>query len=221
MRGLFKFGFIVIFVILGFIVLFNTSTEEVKEVVVSDGTHVSEKVTLLTIFNNLPNDFTFAPVLVVVHNDNLSLDFLGKTATSELEYLAEIGDVNPFIEKLEKNEDVLFAVRGRSIAKNSSVDIDLAKYQDLVGLKLSILTMVTESNDAYAFFELDIVTGEYTGVIYDAGTEFNAPIGSGFSNGQPSIEGGHNVNHGIATDPLERIQVHEQFEDSVIKARLR
>ena len=227
-----KFIILILLIIAGYF-LYNFSFEnyfETKEsssdetLLYLENEEQKPNATKLVVRNDLPEDYEFAGVLYVIHEEDFSLDYEGKKSDKELEYLAEIGKNGPFVKKLEANKKVLFVDTTTSHVKNgemAKIDLPTFLYSEKP-LKISILSMVAESNDGYAFIELPLNDlGMKDVFIYDAGTENNSPLDSGFEGGQPSIRGGLHLDHGVATIPLDYVKRHPQLTEAYMSVILK
>jgi len=86
---------------------------------------------------------------------------------------------------------------------------------------LSAFQMAVGSNDGYAFIDavrLDKKDKTVQAKNYDAGTEENTELGSGFDGGQPDpSRGAANVANGTPTLPAEEVKKHDQLIESIME----
>lgn len=152
----------------------------------------------------------------LVHQDLHALWEPETMATLALERIAEVGSPGLAILSLGARE--LFLV---TEAPGDRVSWEISA---VPGDLFSFAQMLSPTNDAFigvdslALFDgMRPTSGTYDLIVWDGGTEENAPVGSGFEGGQPdTIHLEENLEAGIATS--EPIQAHEQFPG--VQARL-
>ncbi|MDH5231838.1 MAG: spondin domain-containing protein [Gammaproteobacteria bacterium] len=132
--------------------------------------------------SNLSNNQALTPPAVVLHNENYSAWRLGMTASTALEKLAEGGDTTDFISDANANS----AVAASQVLSNSPIGpgssaqatIEISHVHEL---KLSVATMLANSNDAFTGVNsLDISSLAMNEslmidvMVFDAGSELNS-----------------------------------------------
>lgn len=135
--------------------------------------------------NNLTSSAYFTPFLVAAHSDSTSLFKTGETASSNLQAMAEGGDINGLSNDVQGSGGrIITNPAGGLLAPGNSTVANLgALNPDLT--KLSIVAMLLPSNDGFAGLNamtLPTENGTYTYYLntYDAGTEANDEVrGSG------------------------------------------
>ena len=158
--------------------------------------HAGDKTYEVTI-TNITKSQIFTPILVAAHAADMHIYKLGEPATSELEMLAEGGDVAPLSVLLtDAGADV--ADSGGVLTPGSSVTVTVTASK---GNKyISVASMLIPTNDS--FFGLDAVrvpkrnrTVAMTSPAYDAGTETNSELCVEIP-GPPSVCAGEGFNPG-------------------------
>lgn len=172
---------------------------------------------------NVNDSQPLSPGVFVVHNDNLSLDFMGELAHGALEPLAEYGSHADFAEYVQGLDGVVevYAIDAPVLpGENTSFIIEVNSSKPLY---LSGVQMAVGCNDGYALLDgVEIVDMNLTArssvteaLNYDAGTEENQPLGSGFSGGQPDpSRGEENIENGIPTK--EPVSPHPQLTEPIL-----
>ena len=173
-------------------------------------------VTFNVTINNV-SDMPLSPGVYAVHTAEASLDFAGDLAPGEMEALAEYGDNGPMVGLVAATEGVMRTIPVDAIEPGQSVTLEITA--DEPGLYLSGMQMAVASNDGYAFVNalpLDR-NHDVNAKNYDAGTEENTEIGSGFEGGQPDpAQGVANITNGTATDPQANVTRHPQLKDALM-----
>ena len=166
------------------------------------------------------SDYLISPGLLVVHRGSNLLNFLAEPASSELERLAEEGDPSELLAQLQREKVKQGIYQLHEVAMIEPGErVSVAITEDTLDAKISYMGMIVQTNDGLVWINsVDLFPGgrKATGVasseLLDAGTEANAPIGSGFSGGQPDPSRGEaNVNNGTST--TESVRHHAQFYD--------
>ena len=176
------------------------------------------------------SEYTIAPGVLALHNNNFSMNFLDIEAPAEYESLAEIGDPSEVASLLQGNPDVdaVFTVEAIEPGETQQITIPLSivdkeEYQDGTNtIVISYMAMIIETNDGvvwlngYPLYDAetgDLQQGSIITEVIDMGTEKNAPIGSGFASGQLDLmRGAENRDNGTAT--TEPVRHHPQFYES-------
>ena len=184
---------------------------------------VGKEVTIT--LENIDTMQILSPGVYVIHDDSLSLDFEGEMPPSELESLAEYGSNDAFADHVHFMEGAVRVIRVSSPilpGDSASFDVDLA---GLSGpLYLSGIQMAVGSNDGYAFLnKAEILDGSerilefsFLANNFDAGTEENLPLLSGFHGGQPDPAFGElNIENGAPT--LDVVMVHDQLTSPILR----
>ena len=169
--------------------------------------------------------YHIAPGVFVLHNPNFSMNFLDETAPKRYEALAEIGDPSGVLIALRENPDVYGAFDIALIEPEGVQSIEIPEGKINNNTMMSYMAMIVETNDGVVWLNsvplhTDAGAAQQESVIteiLDMGTEKNAPIGSGFTGGQPDLnrDDAENINNGTPTN--EPVQHHPQFyEDNTI-----
>lgn len=179
------------------------------------------KVTL----ENIDSDQILSPGVYVIHDDSVSLDFRGQMAPEALEPLVEYGDHNAFLDYVRGLDGIIavYTVNEPIFpGQQTSFEVDLS---GLSGpLYLSGIQMVVGSNDGYALLddELILVNGgrarDFIALTdnYDAGTEENRELLTGFQGGQPDPAYGElNTRNGVPTQ--NAVDKHVQLITPVLR----
>lgn len=172
-----------------------------------------EEMTKKTVKVSNLSDYTLSPGVLVVHTDAVSLIPEDMMATAEWEPLAEWGDPTDLAAMLEEVEGVsaVYTTDAMPTGEMGSWMLEMGEDQHL-----SFAAMVVESNDSLAVVtDVPFTEGEMAmGMVYDAGTEENSDLGTGFDGGQPDSEktAEENMNNGTATDPQAKIMLDDRFD---------
>ena len=208
-------------------IILNLPTSAGTGVPVDEGA-VSQEMNPTVRFVNT-SEYTIAPGVLVLHNNNFSMNFLGIEAPKAYESLAEVGDPSEVASLLQGNPDVFAVFTVETIAPRKTQRITIPrsiageKEQDGAdAIVLSYMAMIIETNDGAVWLNSHpLYSAENNGLqqrsivteVIDMGTEENAPIGSGFANGQLDLTRGNaNRNNGTAT--AEPVRHHPQFYES-------
>ncbi|MDX1605676.1 MAG: spondin domain-containing protein [Candidatus Competibacterales bacterium] len=180
-----------------------------------DGGTVSEPMRYEIRVTNLTAGQPLSPVLVALHDPALDLLEVGEPVSVELEQLAEGGDNEPLLAALQSSEG-LVAVQGGSgpIGPGDSTTLMLEVTEDTPAPRLSVVTMLVNSNDALAVLDgatlddLAIGAGlSYALDSYDAGTEANDESADAIPG--PAAAGGGQVGFDPARDDVaDRLSAH-------------
>ncbi len=166
-----------------------------------------------------------SPGVLVTHDCEVSLVTTGAPASESLEGLAELGDPDAVKTLLHDSIDSgsanLYSVQETTeLAPGESAMYTVTALDSEVELGatcVSYVAMAVGTNDALVQSKVVLsMSGTMDGevMVYDAGTEENSDINSGFDGGQPDAAEGPeaNVDNGTATDPWDNIMAHPQFE---------
>ena len=158
---------------------------------------------------NLTSAQTFTPIMAASHKEGVTLFTLGQAASTELEQMAEAGDLSVLETTLKANPDVLSVVdSGAVLPPGKSVTLTVEAHGRFN--HVSVTAMLIPTNDG--FFAVNGESGPvspgravtYFSPAYDAGTEANDELcvhipgpptvcsGEGFN---PSREGDVNFVH--------------------------
>lgn len=163
------------------------------------------------------SDYPVAHGVLVVHDDNFSLNFNGSISDGAFELISEVGNADEALEYVEGMRGVHSAIITEIFHPGDQASYPLAGSGNL-GAKVSFLGMVVPTNDAVILLDAVDVYGEdgelggirSFGQILDMGFEENSPIGSGFEGGQPDpSRGEENLDNGV--ELREEVSTHSQF----------
>jgi hypothetical protein len=173
---------------------------------------------------NVHDSQPLSPGVFVVHTENLSLNFTGQLAPSALEPLAEYGSYEAFAEYVGGLDGLVqMYTIDAPILPGENASFAVVVQTSELPLYLSGIQMAVGTNDGYALLDsVELVDKE--GVVlsptaeaknYDAGTEENQPLGSGFDGGQPDpTRGEENIDNGVSTE--EVVSLHPQLTETVM-----
>jgi hypothetical protein len=184
---------------------------------------ISKTVTIT--LENVDAAQPLSPGVYIVHDGSVSLDFEGEMSPDELEPLAEYGSNSAFVGYVNSMRGVVEVIRiDAPIMPGQSTSFNI----DLTGLRgplyLSGVQMAVGSNDGYTLLDrADILDSngrvlEFRALAenFDAGTEGNLPLLTGFFGGQPDPAFGElNVENGQRT--LEVVQRHMQLTEPILR----
>ena len=159
----------------------------------------------ITITNTTSPAMPISPGIILPHIDEGVLWVSGGTSGPALELLAEVGDPSALIGAL--NGQLI-----GDIAPGGSASIEIVIEDEVY---LSTASMLVATNDSFVGLNSVILWNEDHSPIesqtfelnaYDAGTEANTELGSGFDGGQPDpSRGAENLDNGEATsEPIAR-----------------
>jgi hypothetical protein len=130
--------------------------------------------------SNLTNAQPLSPAAVIAHQVGYSYFAVGFPATAGLEQMAEGGDNSALIAEADADAGVTVTGSGAGPigpAASETVTIDMLE-SELPGLRLSVATMLVNTNDAFTGLNgmpvESMAVGDIVvvrGVAYDAGTE--------------------------------------------------
>jgi outer membrane murein-binding lipoprotein Lpp len=189
------------------------------------------KTRFLVTVKNVHDTQTLSPGVFIVHKPPYSINFIGKLAPPELEPLAEYGNHTPFAKYVNKSSNVLGVYTiDKPIApgESKSFTMDVSTYMPRESY-LSGIMMAVGSNDGFALANnialFDPGNGPKASTTnalnYDAGTEQNSLLLSGFSGGQPDpSKGAENIDNGVATSPQQPVIPHTQISKTIMKVTI-
>ena len=165
--------------------------------------------------------------VIVVHDEKVNLSYENQISPDYFELLAEVGNPDQLIEELREKEGVLDVVKTDVLFPGESAEYVVSANPNS-NPRMSILSMVVQSNDTLAVFagyrlfsEDDILINfNHSAEFFDNGTENNEEPGSGFEGGQPDpARGEDNIDNGEATEPRSVVRRSEQFSNSALTVR--
>jgi hypothetical protein len=185
-------------------------------------------VRFLVTVENVHGTQTLSPGIFMVHRPLVSFNFVGRMAPAELEPLAEYGNPLPFKDYVDGNLDVVAVYTiddPLPPGEKKTFTMDISTYRPRENY-LSGIMMATGSNDGFvlasniALFDPgNGPKGSTTNALnYDAGTEENSALLSGFEGGQPDpTMGEENIANGVATVPPRPVTFHTQLTSTIMK----
>ena len=125
---------------------------------------------------NLVPAQVFTPVLVATHNSSTSIFTLGTAASSELQTLAESGNVTPLTTLLNGDSNVMDVQSSGGLHGPGNTGGVIVTGSDTFN-RLSLAAMLIPTNDAFVGLNTTLPAAGETKVVYayayDAGTEVN------------------------------------------------
>jgi len=162
---------------------------------------------------NLTNGQPLSPVAVIAHQDAYAVFTIGSTATTGLETLAEGGDNSVLITEATADAGVMATASGAAAigpAGMETINIEVLA-SDLPGLRLSVSSMLVNTNDAITGINgvavADLAAGDsltWRSVTYDAGTEANTESATHI----PGPAGGGEGFNAARDDIADRVAMH-------------
>ncbi len=144
--------------------------------------------------NNTTNGSYFTPLLVTAHSDTEQLFQLGQAASSELQAMAEGGDISGLAALVggadsDTIENPAAGLLGPGESTTATLNTDATG-----NTRLSITAMILPSNDGFVGLQsllIPTATGTYVYNLnaYDAGTEANDELVVGGAGGAPGAAG--------------------------------
>ncbi len=174
---------------------------------------------------NVPDMQPLSPGVFVVHTGDLSLNFEGEMAPPGLEPLAEYGSTEAFADYVAGLDGAVkvYTVDAPILpGMNASMSIEVDATE--MPLYLSGAMMDVATNDGFALLDAVMIVDENGMALssitdaknYDAGTEDNSDLGSGFEGGQPDpTRGEENIENGVPTE--EPVSMHPQLNETVMQ----
>ncbi len=144
-------------------------------------------------FTNLTQGFYFTPLIVASHDQNASIFTVATSASSELQALAEGGDISGVSAMLTTaNADIVENPAAGLLAPTSNVELNLSTSDG--NNVLSLASMLLPTNDAFVGLDswpIPTTAGTYVVWLnaYDAGTEANDELIVGGAGGAPGTPG--------------------------------
>jgi|GEM_PF-1742352 len=186
------------------------------------------KKRFLVTVKNIHDSQTLSPGVFIVHKPIVGITFLGKLVPEEFEPLAEYGNHTPFAEYIATNNGVVSVYtidEPVGPGEETSFTIDVSTYRPRETY-LSGVQMAMGSNDGFAAASnialFNVGNGPMASTTnalnYDAGTEQNSALLSGFEGGQPDASRGQeNVDNGVATSPQQPVLIHTQLTKTIMQ----
>lgn len=169
---------------------------------------------------NLTHGNYFTPFLVTAHNASDHVFEVGTAASSDLQAMAECGDLSGLTVSYPADDDTVANPAGGLLAPGASTSAMLDTTAS-GNTQLSIVAMVLPTNDGFVGLDaLDVPTasGTYTYYLnaYDAGTEANNELldTSGCATNMPGIPGAPGMDAGTggtgvaAVDSNTTVHIH-------------
>ena len=199
----------------------NTDINQASDNVEQTDVQVPEILELVVEIQNVSEDQPLSPGLVIVHDAGLDLNPLGAVAPEGLEALAEVGNPDAYADYVRSLDGVEHVeMINNPIAPGDSLELDVTGRE---GMAVTVLSMAVASNDGLAYASFQLASGvETSAQNYDAGTEENSDLGSGFDGGQPDpSRGAENLDNGTATDPQAEVSTHEQLTETIMHIKVK
>lgn len=190
-----------------------------------------EHYTFLVKIENVDDSITLSPGVFVAHKPPFSIDYIYKKIPSEMEPLVEYGNNTPFYDYISSQEEAVATYSiDTPLAPGESTSFTLKVPRDRPReTYLSGAMMLVETNDGFALVSNIALFTSGNGAKnsttyaqnYDAGTEENSAVGSGFAGGQPDPEkGSENIDNGVPTSPQRPVTPHPQVTSPVMKVSI-
>jgi len=163
--------------------------------------------------SNLTNAQPLSPTAVIAHQDGYSTFAIGTAATVGLEEMAEGGDNTALL--AEADADAMVMVTGSGAAPigpagSETVTVTMLE-SSLPGLRISVATMLVNTNDAFTGLNAMLVESmavgdviSVVGVAYDAGTEADTESAATI----PGPAGGGEGFNAARDDQADRVSMH-------------
>ncbi|MFT6270724.1 MAG: hypothetical protein ACJAVV_003563 [Alphaproteobacteria bacterium] len=169
------------------------------------------------IVTNLTHGQPMAPLAIVVHEPGYYLFAAGQTATEGLENLAEGGSPAMLIGEAQDSVQFLDAVNSAGInGPGGTIDVTtvLVPELDMDNVRLSVATMLVDTNDGFAGINAKDISnmeiGEsrtFMAPVWDAGTEANSETAATMPG--PAGGGGDAAGFDVARDDLvDTVRIH-------------
>lgn len=163
--------------------------------------------------SNLTNAQPLSPAAVIAHQDGYSFFSVGSPATVGLEEMAEGGDNAALL--AEATADTAVTTTGSGAAPigpagSEAITVDLLE-SDLPGLRISVATMLVNTNDAFTGLNAmsveamavgDVIS--VRGIAYDAGTEDDSEAAAVI----PGPAGGGEGFNAARDDHADQVSMH-------------
>ncbi|MEW6722584.1 MAG: spondin domain-containing protein [Candidatus Micrarchaeota archaeon] len=176
---------------------------------------------------NIHDSYSLSSGIFIVHKQLTSFNYVAGRIPDSLEPLVEYGDVREFASFAGGEPGVvgLYPVPALHPGEKASFIIEVPKDRPRE-TQLSGIMMVLESNDGISL--ADAITLFTTNDVplssktyarnYDAGTEENSPLGSGFEGGQPDpSKGDENIGNGVPSDPFRPVIPHPELQQPLMR----
>ena len=162
---------------------------------------------------NLTNAQPLSPVAVIAHQDGYAFFSVGSPATAGLEEMAEGGDNTALLAEADAHAMVTVTGSGTAPigpAASETVTIELLD-RDRPGLRISVGTMLVNTNDAFTGLNAmqvetmavgDVLT--IRGIAYDAGTEADSELSTDI----PGPAGGGEGFNAARDDQADQVAMH-------------
>lgn len=162
--------------------------------------------------SNLTNAQPLSPIAVIAHPSGYSVFAIGSAASVGLEELAEGGDNTALLAAANADSMVAAVISGGAAigpAGSETVTVDVLQ-SELPGLRISVATMLVNTNDAFTALNVavesmavgDVLT--FYGVAYDAGTEADTETASHI----PGPAGGGTGFDAVRDDLADLVTMH-------------
>ena len=163
--------------------------------------------------DNLTNAQPLSPVAVIGHLDGYTVFVIGDAATVGLEDMAEGGDNTALLAEADADANVMVSASGAAPigpAGSETVSIEVLE-SDVANLKISVATMLVNTNDAFSALDAMDVSSLAVGdtimvelVAYDAGTEADTEAAGDI----PGPAGGGEGFNMARSDAADRVAMH-------------
>lgn len=162
---------------------------------------------------NLTNAQPLSPIAVIAHQSGYSFFAIGSPATTGLEEMAEGGDNTALLAEADADAMVTVTTSGAAPigpAASEVVTIDLPE-SELPGLRISVATMLVNTNDAFSGLNGMQVGGMAVGdvlnirsIAYDSGTEADSEEAASI----PGPAGGGEGFNPARDDQADQVSMH-------------
>lgn len=163
--------------------------------------------------DNLTNAQPLSPVAVIGHLEGYAVFVVGDAATVGLEDMAEGGDNTALLAEADADANVMVSASGGAPigpAGSETVSIEVLE-SDVANLKISVATMLVNTNDAFSALDAMDVSSMAVGdsvmvelVAYDAGTEADTEAAGDI----PGPAGGGEGFNMARSDAADRVAMH-------------
>ncbi len=162
---------------------------------------------------NMTNAQPLSPIAVIAHQDGYSFFSIGSPATVGLEEMAEGGDNSALLAEADADAMVTVTASGAMpIGPGASevVTVDLLE-SELPGTRISVATMLVNTNDAFSGLDAVLVESMAVGdslrfrsIAYDAGTEADSEQATAI----PGPAGGGEGFNAARDDQANQVSMH-------------
>ena len=182
---------------------------------------------------NLTNAQPLSPAAIIAHGDAYAVFSIGAPASVGLEEQAEGGDNSALLAEADGDADVFTTASGAAPigpAGSETISVDVLE-SELAGLRISMSTMLVNTNDAITVLD-GLAVGDLQvndsisarTVAYDSGTEANSELAAHI----PGPAGGGEGFNATRDDLEDRVAMHigivgqdDGFEESVLTGQHR